>query len=169
MGPGSFVRFAGIATNCPVCNGTSQIIDGLYETKADRLNVLLDPRISPEALAAIREIALKAQRGELTPAQAQRAAKKVHPKAARLFDIRHWPAQAQATLYSAITAAATALLIAKTTPAPTIVIQPPAIERVVPKDDPLTTSSISRPKIPLPRPRPTISNEGKKHPRQNRG
>lgn len=174
MGPGSFVHFAGLDTTCPTCNGRSEIISGLYETKADRLNILLDPSISVEALAAVRELALKLQRGKITPAEATKVAEKIHPKAGRLFDLLRKSNEIGATqLAAAIITAAGVIIAARMNSAPTqnqtVIVQPTVIERVLSKDDLLTTSSLSSPKIPLPRPRPTIPNEGKKHPRQNRG
>jgi hypothetical protein len=168
LAPGTSIRFEDCVTNCPIpnCDKKYEIISGLYETKADRLNVLLHPSISVEALTAIRELALKLQSGKITPAQASRATKKIHPAAARLFDIRHWPAEARATLLAGVVYAAGTIIAAKINSPPTQIVNvQPVIERVVTKDDLLTTSSVSRPKIPLPRPRPTPPDrhERKKH------
>jgi hypothetical protein len=78
LAPGTSIRFEDCVTNCliPKCDKKCEIISGLYEAKADRLNVLLHPSISVEALTAIRELALKLQSRKITPAQASRAAKK---------------------------------------------------------------------------------------------
>jgi hypothetical protein len=68
LGPGSSSTFVGSKTDCPRCGGVSEIIPGRYEAEAERLNVLLDhSSISPEALAAIKELALKLQKGTITP------------------------------------------------------------------------------------------------------
>jgi hypothetical protein len=154
LGPSASVHIENCGTNCPTCNGPAEIISALYEAKADRLNVLLHPSISPEALAAIRQLALDLQQGKITPAQAARAAKKIHPLAARVFEFFGWSdPKARATYIVGVVGVATTLLTRPASP-PTVIVQP-VIERILPKNDIATTGSITRPdKIPLPRPRP---------------
>jgi hypothetical protein len=158
MAAGAAVHISGIDTNCPIpnCNRACEIIPALYEAKVDRLNVLLDPSISIETLAVIRSLALELQKGKITPAKAKKAAEKIHPAAARLFDISNWSDQARVTLYAAIIGAAAVIYAAKiaSPPSQNVLVQL-VVERIVTKDDLLTTSSLTRPaKIPLPRPRP---------------
>jgi hypothetical protein len=148
----------GISTNCPVCQGPSEIIPGKYEVGSDRLNLLIDPSISPAALAAIKDLAEAVHAGRITPEEAKSAAEKIHPKAGKLFDVANWSDQAKATLYAAIIGAAAVLGAAKIASSSnqTVTISP-VIERVIErrKDDLLSSSSlkpIENP--PLPRPRP---------------
>jgi hypothetical protein len=63
LGPGSSSTFVGSKTDCPRCGGVSEIIPGRYEAEAERYH----SSISPEALAAIKELALKLQKGTITP------------------------------------------------------------------------------------------------------
>lgn len=157
--PGATGNFQNSQTNCPKCGRMSEIIPGRYEAKADRLNLLIDASISPQSLAALRDLAEAAQRGVISAAEAKKAAEKIHPKAGRLFDVAQWSDQAKATLYGAIIASATAIAVARmaTAPSQTVIMQP-VIERVVSKQDLLSSSSLSgtgqTAKAPLPKPRP---------------
>jgi hypothetical protein len=152
------ITIKGISTNCPICQGPSEIIPGKYEVVSDRLNLLLDPSISPTALAAVKDLAEAVSAGRISAEEAKRAAEKIHPKAGRLFDVANWSDQAKATLYAAIIGAAAVLGAAKIASSPnqTVTINP-VIERVIErrKDDLLSSSSmkpIENP--PLPRPQP---------------
>lgn len=143
-------------TNCPTCGVDSEIIPGRYETKTDRLNMLVDGSISPQALAAIRDLAEAARRGMISAAEAKKAAEKIHPKAGRLFDVKDWSDQAKATLYAAIIASATAIAVARIahTPSQTVIMQQ-VTERVVSKRNLLSSSMLSdSTKTPLPKRRP---------------
>jgi hypothetical protein len=147
------------ATNCPICQGTSEIISGQYEeVAAARLNLLIDPSISPAALSALRDLAEAVRAGRISAEEAKRTAEKIHPKAGKLFDVANWSDQAKATLYAALIGATAVLGAAKIASSPnqTVTINP-VIERVIErrKNDLLSSSSmkpIANP--PLPRPRP---------------
>jgi hypothetical protein len=154
------ISFHNVATNCPVCNRTSEIIPGVYDSTPVGLNVLIDPSISPEALDAIKRLAQQLQKGEISPEQAKREAEKISPKLAKLFDISDWSDQAKATIYAAIIGAVAVVIAAKiaSTSRQTVNVNPVVIERVIesPKKD-LLSSTILRPSQgpPLPRSRPT--------------
>jgi hypothetical protein len=47
---GGVQTFIHCTTNCPTCGSQSEIIPGRYETNTGRLNLLIDPSISPQAL-----------------------------------------------------------------------------------------------------------------------
>jgi hypothetical protein len=160
MDAGAPVNFIGSLTNCPQCGRVSEIIPGTYKADHNRLNILIDPSISPESLFAIRKIAEAAQAGSISAEDAKKEAEKIDPKAARLFDVANWSDQAKSTLYAAIIGATAVVGAARiaSSPSQTTTVQPVierVIERVIDKNDLLSTSSLSsRIKVPLPKPRP---------------
>lgn len=87
---------------CPTCGHPSEIIPGIYNHTPSGLNILLDPSISPEALQALKSIAEKFQRNEISAEEAQRAAEAVVPGTGKLFDVKNWSDIAQATLAASI-------------------------------------------------------------------
>ncbi len=108
---------------------------GSYEFShhSSRINLLLDRSISADALDALRKIAEQAKANEITPEQAKAAAEKIAPGVGKLFDVSNWSDQARATLYAAIIAAATAIVVAKiaTSSPPASVNVQPVIERII--------------------------------------
>jgi hypothetical protein len=158
FGPGvRHVAILGIAQPCPKCGHPSQIIPGTYDATQDGLNVLIDPSISPDALAAIKHLALRLKNAEITPEQAKKEAEKISPKLGKLFDISGWSDQAKATLYAAVIAAATAVSVAKmtSTPKETTIINQIFIEQSVSRKNKLSSSTtIPNKSIPFPKPRP---------------
>jgi hypothetical protein len=161
LGAGSGATFINCGTTCPICRRPSEIIPGHYEAHADRLNLLVDPRISPEALAALQRLAKAASTGQISVEKAREEAEKIQPGAGRLFDIADWPAQAKATLYAAIVGATGVVMaasIASTRSSGPAARAPSVIEEVYErrnKDDLLSTSALKPvERIPIPRPRP---------------
>lgn len=73
----------GVSTNCPVCNRASEIIPGIYDAAYGRLNVIVDPSISPEALTALKNIVERLQRDEITSRQAVEEAAQIDPRFGR--------------------------------------------------------------------------------------
>jgi hypothetical protein len=156
---GGSAEFNNCVHSCPVCGCDSEIIPGRYEAGSDRLNVLIDPSISPSALAAIRNLAEAVRTGQLSSEDAFREAAKIHPRAATLFDVANWSDQAKATLYAAILGAVAVITAARIASAPsqTVIVNPTVVERVVEraKGDLLASSFLQASgKVPLPRPRP---------------
>jgi hypothetical protein len=72
MESGAVGEFINCVHSCPICGGDSEIIPGRYEAKVDRLNILIDPSISPAALLAIRNLALAVSLGHISPAEAKK-------------------------------------------------------------------------------------------------
>jgi hypothetical protein len=142
--------------SCPRCGKPSEIIPGVYERTADGLNVLVDQSISVEALQAIRSIAQRLQRGEISVATAQAEAEKIAPSAERLFDFTNWPAEAKAALFAAIVIAAGQVISARMQARPnqTVIIQT-APEQAATKSDLLSTSPLTKSsEVPIPQPKP---------------
>ncbi len=134
--------------SCPHCSRMSEVIPGTYSMHAGKLDVLLDPDISPAALNAIQNIVKKAQSGEYSHERAQAEVNKISPKAGKLFDVPNWSDQAKATLYASIIGAAAVIVAAKMASSPTtIVVQPPAIERAVGEEftPPSATAPVPKP------------------------
>jgi hypothetical protein len=155
----SNIGFVNVATNCPQCGGRSKIIPGIYDSTLNRLNVLTDPSISPQAFAAIRELVQRLEKGEISPQQAKTEAEKISPKLGKLFDIVNWSDQAKATLFGAIIGAVAIVSATRIASSPTQIVNvnPVIIERVVErkKSDLLSSSALkSSGAIPLPKPRP---------------
>jgi hypothetical protein len=80
----------------------AEIVPGNCQAFSDRINVLIGPSISREALAALRQIAMQAQARQITPGEAKEKVEKIVPGAGRLFDVSNWSDQAKATLYASI-------------------------------------------------------------------
>jgi hypothetical protein len=176
--------FVGCETNCPMCNAMGEIIPGTYSKTAEGLNVLLDPSISPDALAAIRDIAERARAGKITPEQAKSEAEHIKPGLGKLFDIGNWSDQAIATLYQGVIVAVGAIIAARIalSPSPNIEVTPiveRVIERViepqVTKNHLRSSSSLSshkhHPKTqgkPPPKPTKPTGKPGKKSPPASR-
>lgn len=80
-------ELTGMVTNCrhPGCNQTAEIIPGKYSALPGRLNILVDPTISTEALAAIKDIAERLKREEISPEEAHAQAKRFGDKVGKLF------------------------------------------------------------------------------------
>src|SRR5262245_53187045 len=113
LGNGAGITVVNCRINCPVCGASSEIIPGHYQARADQLNLLIDPSVSPSAVAALRSLAMAASTGKITAEQARAEAEKIHPKAGKLFDVQNWSDQAKATLYAAIIAAGGAITAAR--------------------------------------------------------
>ena len=147
------VTITGCETQCPRCGRRAEIVPGEYSTVGPKLNLIVDPSISPEALSALRDIVIRLQKDEITPEEAKASAEKLSPKLGGLFDIANWDGQAKATLYAAIIGATALLASAKisSNEAPTINIQP-VVERVIERRTEMLKYSISS--IPVPTPRP---------------
>jgi hypothetical protein len=130
---GAAATFIGCGTNCPACGAAAEIIPGLYQPAADRMNLLVDPSISLLALGAIRNLVERLQAGKITEDDAKREAEKIHPGAGKLFDIAHWSDQAKATLYAAIIGAVAVIVAARiaSNPSQTAFVNPTVIERVI--------------------------------------
>lgn len=126
------IRLHDLGVDCPWCGQSCEVIPGVYDSSQSVLNILLDESISPEALSAIRGIAERLQRGELTLRNAKVEAERLSPKAARIFDFKDWSGRDTATACLSIIAIVTTLLTTKCNPAPTTVVNiQPVIERVV--------------------------------------
>src|SRR5579862_6010579 len=135
LGPGATLHMQHSVAICPVCKAQSPIMSGTYQGTVNGIEFLRDPSIPLPALGAIRRLAERAQGGEISPAEAKREAKKIHPKAEKLFDISNWSDQAKATLYASIIGAVAVVAAARIASGPTTIVQPTTfIERVVPKD-----------------------------------
>src|SRR5215210_5215487 len=73
--------FIGCRTYCPQCGKESEVLPGVYDAQHDGLNILVDPSISPEMWAALRDIAERLQQGTVSIQQAKAEAEKITPKA----------------------------------------------------------------------------------------
>src|SRR3990167_10692866 len=83
IGPEAFqTTFINSTTSCPKCGKQSEIIPGVYDPTAAGLNVLIDESISVEALEAIRSLAERLKRGEISVEEAHAEAEKLAPQAA---------------------------------------------------------------------------------------
>jgi hypothetical protein len=77
------VRFNNVSVNCPQCGRMAEVIPGRYDSVLGRLSVIVDPSVSQDALAALRGIAERLQREEITPNEAAAEAEKIDPSFAR--------------------------------------------------------------------------------------
>ena len=109
-GPGH-ISLIGCTTRCPACGKLSEVVPGQYSDIEGRLNLLLDPSISPEALRAIRSIAERLSRNEITPEEAEAEAEKVAPPLKKLFSKLN--TEAAAMIVAAIMQCAVAIYAAK--------------------------------------------------------
>jgi hypothetical protein len=137
-GGGGSVGFVGFSVICPHCGRLSAIVPGVYKGDDEKLELLLDPSVSSEMLEAFRRLATDVQTGRITPEAAEREAEKIHPKAAKLFNVASWSDQAKATLYGPIVGSIIGSIIAgvitarmSSPPTQNLTVQP-VIERVVP-------------------------------------
>jgi hypothetical protein len=111
----------------------------------ERLNVLLDPTISLDALMALHAILLRLQTGELTAELAEREAKAAAEGFGGLLNFRTWPPGARAMVIAALVTSAGSIIASRSAPRDVI---HPVTEPVlaVPKER-------SRKKTPSRRPR----------------
>jgi hypothetical protein len=123
---GAKVNISGCSTSCPKCGTPSEIVPGAYDASLQTINVLVDPSISNDALAALRKLINRVETGEITPAQATVEAKKISPKLGGMFDPSTWSPEVKAAAIAAI-----AYLLGQASgcgDAPVVKIYPPAIE-----------------------------------------
>jgi hypothetical protein len=148
--------FTDCGATCPRCGRVSEIIPGVYDATDDRLNILIDSSISPEALSAVRQLAERLQQGTITSVQAKEEAEKILPRLGKLFDVWNWSDQAKATLWAAILGGAAVIQAARIASAPsqTVIVQPTIERTIETKELLLSSSALSSPQVPLPRPRP---------------
>lgn len=117
---GGTVQMIGSSAQCPICRSICDILPGVYQVIGGRLNVLLDPSISPETLSALVDVLEKLQRNEISKETAASEIKSISPKLVGI--LRGVKQESIATIAAAIISAATAVAIAKmTTPSTTIV------------------------------------------------
>jgi hypothetical protein len=154
----ALVRFAHVSTNCPKCGANSEILPGLYTPDGDNIRLLVDQSISPNALESLKKLVMAVQSGEISPDYAQREAEKVHHGWGKFFNVSQWSDQAKATLFAAIISGTTAIVATRISSPPTVVIQQPAITRVVTeRNKSLLGSTSMYPFVqhgPRPRPEP---------------
>lgn len=154
----SSIILQNMGTVCPTCGGSAEILPGRYDAAGDRLNFLMDGSISPQTLAALRRLAERLQRNEITPEQAKTEAEKIAPKAGRLFDVADWSDGAKATLYASIIGAIALVAAAKlsvsggSNPPPIAIEQ--TVESAMDRQKERLRNSTSLPYIPIPTPRP---------------
>jgi len=109
--PGVNFEMLGCKVNCfyPGCDKQAEIIPGNYSSLPDSLNVFIDPSISPEALSAIKNIAERLQRKEITPEQAHKEASTFGDRVAELFRPNKLRSSSSAAIVSAIIAVSGAM------------------------------------------------------------
>ena len=164
FGSGTVATFVGkCQTSCPICFEPCELLPGTYEVEDDRLDLLLDPTISPEALNALIAIALRLKRREITPPKAKELAEKISPRLGGLFDVANWSDTARSHLYAGIIGAA-AILAAARMNTPTIVVQP-VVERVIERTVTAPPPNKKRPLPGLPGGRP-LATKPKKRPQE---
>src|SRR6185312_8458720 len=128
--PGVSLTILGMSTTCPTCGRISEILPGAYSAFKDRIDLLLDPSVSAEVLAALRTIVEAARDDKISAAEARGQAEKILPGAGKLFDI-NWSDQAKATLYAGIIGAIALIAAAKLSSSSQNVTVQPVIERVI--------------------------------------
>jgi hypothetical protein len=101
--------FLGNTTVCPQCGRTAEIIPGQYDASTGGLKIRIDPSISADALVAIRNIAERLKRDEITPEEAEQEAAKISPAAANLFNLGKFPKSIRDTIINAIITSAITL------------------------------------------------------------
>ena len=122
----------------------------------DRLNVLVDPAISADALMALRSIVLRLQRGELTAEEAERQASEASPRLGGLLNFRTWPLEARSIVIAALITAAGEVIGARTAPPDVTNVHVAAIvERAVelPKKAAQRKARARKPKPKAPKPK----------------
>jgi hypothetical protein len=158
--PGVKVNLQGSGvTNCPHCGGDARFVNGTYEAYSDRLHLILDANIPVEARRALVALVEKVRDDAIDLKQARTEAEKISPKAARLFDIADWPAEAKAALYAGILVAAATLAAPRLSPAPerppVIINQtfsPPGPRKELRQRFTSTTALTPIPRLPTPNP-----------------
>ncbi len=133
------------SVKCPQCGRRSELIGGSYSSEADRLNVLLDRSVSPDALRALLDIVELYRRGEITVEEAAHSASLINSLFASLFS---GLADQKGAIIGALIGAIGTILATKYASAPTIVnvtVAPPAISH-----------ERSYPDLPLYGPYPSI-------------
>jgi hypothetical protein len=73
--------------SCPRCGRNGEPDPALFAGLTDNIDVLLDPKIPVKTLLSLRQIALAAGAGLLTPEQAARGAARVAVHLAHLFGV----------------------------------------------------------------------------------
>ncbi|KZL25675.1 exodeoxyribonuclease VII small subunit [Pseudovibrio sp. Ad37] len=178
-GSGSSIAFKNLGTNCPICGATSEILNGVYtKTLQGRVNCLLQPGISIEAMRAIEALARRLQSGNVTLEEARNEVSKSGPEVKSLFnklfgDLDTWDPQARAQVMAAVIGGVTVLSAAAMTASATVIapmageIAKAYMKQPIPKDttrvsnkgnfktnvNSTTAESMSRP-IPKPIPKP---------------
>lgn len=79
------MTFLNSRTNCPICGTMSEILPGQYKIVKGSVNLLLDPSVTPEALEALRSVADRLQRNEISREEAIAEASKISPKFSAIF------------------------------------------------------------------------------------
>lgn len=161
LAKGAQATFIDCTTRCPNCGGVSEVIPGAYKSDAGKLNVLIDPSVSREALLAIQKVVVRLQKGEINEQEARQEVEAVAPKVAKLFDFSKWSGKDTVNAALAIGTLITALLAAKVHQ-PNVTINnfyPPAIHETHPKGEKLLSpeslkGSTSLSGIPTPRQKP---------------
>jgi len=74
------IVFKNVSVSCPICGQTSEVIPGVYDFTTERLDVMVDPSISPQALSALKSIAERLQAGRINPEEAANEAAAIDPK-----------------------------------------------------------------------------------------
>jgi hypothetical protein len=111
LGEGSTLSAVGAITDCPTCGAISEVLPGRYDVVGGRLNLLLDPSITPEALTALRAIAERLQRNVISRQEAEREAASISSRFTGLF--RGIKQETVATVAAAIITAIGAVIVAR--------------------------------------------------------
>lgn len=74
------ITFKDVGVSCPICGKPSEVIPGTYDFTTERLGLVVDPSISPQALRALKSIAERLQEGEISPNEAAKEAATIDPK-----------------------------------------------------------------------------------------
>lgn len=88
FGAGSHnISFKNVSVSCPFCGRQSEVIPGIYDFSTDRLDLIVDPSISPAALRALQSIAERLQQGDITPDEAAEEAGAIDPRFGKALQI----------------------------------------------------------------------------------
>ncbi|MBB3743742.1 hypothetical protein FHX10_003241 [Rhizobium sp. BK591] len=107
----AYFSMVGCETDCPTCGARSEVLPGFYQATKDRLDILIDAAVSPDALRALQDVAIRLQRNEISTAQASLEAEKISPKFSRIF--RGLKQESVAMIAAAVISAAAAVYVAK--------------------------------------------------------
>lgn len=127
---GARLTIRGCSTSCPICGTPSEIVPGAYSAELDSMNLLVDPSISKDALAALSKLLNRVEAGEISPAEAAVEAKKISSKLGGLFDPSTWSPEVKAGAIAAV-----AYLLGQASGcdgAPVVNVYPPQVERPAP-------------------------------------